>query len=239
MSLLSAAIIEDIEVMCKSVPASMAYFVFDFNDDHKQSCHDMTTSLLTQLSAQSKPYHDILFRLYSGHNRGSRTPSSRVVTECLKEMLSLPDQGPVYIILDAIDECPNTRGLPSPREEILGLVKELLESGPPNLRLCVTCRRECDISSVLDPLNPFRLSLQDEPGQKADIVKYVTDIVHWDLDFRMWRNYDKKLVIETLSERADGMSVPFFVIILLAHVFCYLGSCGCLARWTTYDTLSH
>jgi len=238
MPLLSAAIIEDIEIMCKSVPASMAYFVFDFNDDHKQSCHDMTTSLLTQLSAQSKSYRDILFRLYSGHNRGTRTPSNRVVTECLKEMLSLPDQGPVYIILDAIDECPNTRGVPSPREELLGLVKELVESHP-NLRLCVTCRRECDISSVLDPLNPFRLSLQDEPGQKADIVKYVTDIMHSDSDFRMWRDYDKKLVIGTLSERADGMSVSFPVIMLLAHVFCYLGSSGCLAWWITYDTPSH
>ena len=213
MPLLSAAIIDDVEVKCKHVSASIAYFFFDFNDDQKQSCHDMATSLLTQLSAQSEPYREILSRLRLGHDRGARMPTSRVVTECLKEMLSLPNQGPVYIILDAIDECPNTGGVPSPREEILGLVKGLVELKLPNLRLCVTCRREPDISSVFDPLYHFQLSLQDEPGQKKDIVKYVTDIVDSDPSFKMWSEDDKKLVIFTLSERADGMSVPFFVII--------------------------
>jgi len=180
----------------------------------------MTTSLLAQLFAQSKPCCDILSRLYSGHNRGARMPTSRIVTEWLKEILSLPNQGPVYIILDAIDECPNTRGVPSPREEILGLVKELVEFHLPNLRLCVTCRRERDISAVLDPLNPSRLSLQEVPGQREDIVKYVTSIVRSDPNFRTWSDRDKQLVIDTLSGRADGMSVPFFVIILIIYVLC-------------------
>jgi hypothetical protein len=96
----------------------------------------------------------------------------------LKKMLSLPDQGPIYIILDAIDECPNTQGVPSLREETLGLLRELVELHPPNLRLCVTSRPEWDISSVLDPSNHLRLSMQDEPGQKEDIIKYITDIIN-------------------------------------------------------------
>jgi hypothetical protein len=42
------------------------------------------------------------------------------MAECLKEMLSLEAQPPIYIILDALDECPVTSIVPlSPREEVL------------------------------------------------------------------------------------------------------------------------
>ncbi len=215
MSPLSSAIIDDIEAMRKTVPASMAYFVFDSRDDHKQSCHDMAVSLLTQLSDQSDNYYDKLSLLYSAQNRGARMPSSGIFTECLKDMLLLPGQSPVYIIMDAIDECPNARGVPSPREEILELVRELVGLRLPNLRLCVTCRPETDIRAVLEPCPCFRLSLHDENGQKDDIVKYVTSIVHSDTNFRNWREEDKQLVIETLSEQADGMSVPHYAAIFV------------------------
>jgi hypothetical protein len=201
--------------MRKSMPASMAYFIFDSRDDHKQNCYDMVASLLTQLSGQSDRYCDILARQYSTHNRGAWMPTFGGLTEYLKDMLSLPDSYPVYIIMDAIDECSNARGVPSPREEILELMKELVELYLPNLRLCITCRPEVDIRAVLQPLSFFQLSLHDQNGQKTDIIKYVSAIVLSDPNFRRWIEEDKQLVIDTLSQRADGMSVPRCTIIIL------------------------
>jgi hypothetical protein len=107
--------------------------------------------------------------------------------------------------MDALDECPNTFGMPSPRELVLGLVKELVELSLPNLHICVTSRPEIDIRTALEPLTPLQVSLHDETGQKKDIVEYVTSVVHSDARMGKWREQDQNLVIETLSERADGM----------------------------------
>ena len=184
--------------------ASMAYFYCDFKDNYKQSRLDIIPSLLTQLSAQSDRCRDILSRLYSAY-RGVQVPTSSVLTECLKETLLLPGQNPVYIIIDAIDECPDIPGVPSPREDTLELVKELLELRIQNLRLCVTSRPEIGIRAVLEPLLPHRVSLHDENGQKKDIADYVSAVMNSDREFERWRDEDKCLVIKTLSERAGGM----------------------------------
>jgi hypothetical protein len=120
-------------------------------------------------------------------------------------MLTLRDQQPVYLIIDALDECPDTSGMPSPREQVLDLVKELVELSSPNLRLCVTSRPEIDIRRALEYLTSLRVSLHEQSGQKQDIVDYVTSVVQSDTKMGRWRYEDKNLVIETLSERADGM----------------------------------
>jgi hypothetical protein len=191
--------------MCNAGLASMAYFYFDFKDNYKQGRLDMIPSLLTQLSAQSKRCRDILSRLHSTHNHGAQMPTGGVLTKCLKDMLSLPGQCPVYIVMDAIDECPDIPGVPSPREDTLELLKELIELRLPNLRLCVTSRPEIGIRAVLEPLPSHRVSLHDETGQKKDIVDYVSAVLGSDRNFERWREEDKQLVIKTLSEKADGM----------------------------------
>ena len=104
----------------------MAYFYFDFRDVDKQKLSNLLPSLLIQLSARSDPCCDILSRLYSTHNRGVQKPSDRAMVECLKEMLAIEAQGPTYIIMDALDECPITPTIPSPREGVLDLVDELV-----------------------------------------------------------------------------------------------------------------
>ena len=183
----------------------MAYFYFDFRDVDKQKLHDLLPSLLIQLSARSDPCCDILSQLYSAYDRGVRKPSDRAMVECLKEMLSLETQAPIYIILDALDECPITSSIPSPREEVLELVDELVGLQLPNVHICVTSRPEHDIQAVLKDLALHSVSLHDESGQQQDIVDYVTSFVRSDRKVRRWRDEDKDLVIKTLSEKADGM----------------------------------
>ena len=185
--------------------ASMAYFYFDFRDVDKQTLHNLLPSLLIQLSARSDPCCDILSQLYSTHDRGAQKPNDRAMIECLKEMLTLDAQRPTYIILDALDECPNSSTIPSPREEVLEFVDELVGFHHSNLHICVTSRPESDIQAFLGPLTSRVVSLHDESGQQHDIADYVSFFVHSDRRMGRWRDEDKDLVIKTLSEKADGM----------------------------------
>ena len=195
--------------MCNDGKASMAYFYFDFRDVDKQRLQDLLPSLLIQLSAQSDLCRDILSRLYSLHDRGVKKPNDRAMVECLEEMLTLGAQEPVYIIMDGLDECPMTSTVPSPREEVLELVVELVDLHLPNVHLCVTSRPERDIRAALERLTRsstlHAVSLHDERGQQQDIANYVGSFVRSDEKMRGWREEDKVLVIKTLSERADGM----------------------------------
>jgi hypothetical protein len=122
-------------------------------------------------------------------------------------MFTHPDQGPVYLILDALDECPKTSGLPSKRQQVLDLIRDLVDLRLPNLHICVTSRPEVDIKDVLENLASHLVSLHDESGQQRDIAEYVQSVVHSNSvrEIRRWRDADKDLVIRTLSERADGM----------------------------------
>ena len=193
--------------MCDARQASMAYFYFDFRDIDKQHWRDLITSLLIQLSSYSAPRCDILSRLHSNHDNGTQQPSDDTLASCLKEMLTLPDQRPIYLIIDALDECSNTSGIPSDRDRVLQLVKELIDLHQSNLHICITSRVEVDIRGVLEPLTSRRVSLHDQSGQKKDIEDYVRSAVYSDSksNMRRWRREDMELVIKTLSERADGM----------------------------------
>ena len=185
----------------------MAYFYFDFRDVNKQSRRSLLPSLLVQLSTCSDAFCDMLSRLYVTHDDGTRQPSDSDLTECLKEMLTLPNQGPIYLIIDALDECPDTSDVPSPRERVLDLVKELVSLQLPGLHICITSRPEVDITDALGLLASQTVALQDELGQKNDIEDYVKSVIYSGSSkfMKRWRKEDKEDVIKTLAERADGM----------------------------------
>ena len=189
--------------------ASMAYYYFDFRDTDKQNCRNLILSLLSQLSARSDLCCDILHRVYVTNNNGAYKPTDDVLIQCLKEMLTLSNDRPIYLIMDALDECPNSFGMPSPREVVLDFVKELVDLSLPHLRICLTSRPEIDIRTIIEPLTTRRVSLHDETGQQKDIVEYVSSVVRSDVRMGKWREEDQKLVIGTLSEKADGMCVSY------------------------------
>ena len=183
----------------------MAYFFFDFKDKGKRDSRALLSSLLIQLSIQSDQLCDVLLGLYSSHKDGSEQPSNDSLAGCLKNMLMLAGQVPIYLVIDALDECPNDTGIPTPRRMVLDLVEELVELGRPNLRLCITSRPEFDIRTTLEPLASQQLSLHDESGQQQDINDYVTFVVRSHVRMKKWRDDDKRMVIEKLTEKADGM----------------------------------
>ena len=197
--------IQNIEGLHAAGLATMAYYYFDFRDVKKQDLYGLLSSLILQLSTDSDSCYDILSRLYLDNARGIRKPTISALKKCLTDMLSLPGQAPTYIIVDALDECPNSSGTPSAREEVLNLINELVDLKLPNVHLCVASRPEMDIRMALEPLTSLKISLHDQVGQKEDIIEYIKSVVRSDRSMRRWKEEDKQLVIDTLSDGADGM----------------------------------
>ena len=185
--------------------ATMAYYYFDFRDVKKQDRYGLISSLVSQLSIELDSCYEVLSRLYIDHASGTRRVTTSTLTTCMKDMLSLSGQGPIYIVVDGLDECPDVSGTPSAREEVLELIKELVGLKSSNLHLCVASRPEIGIRKALEPLDPLQISLDDESGQKEDIIEYIKSVVYSDEKIGSWRDDDKELVVEVLSDRWDGM----------------------------------
>lgn len=183
----------------------MTYSYCDFRDPQKQQVTGLLGSLLAQLSAQSDGFHNVLSTLYSECGAGLRQPSDDELRDCLVNMLNLERQSPIYIIIDGLDECPNDIGLVSSRERVLEQLEELLALKLSNIRICVTSRPEADIQDSLTPLASYTVSLHDEEGQKKDIADYVKYVVYSDRRMRKWKEEHKEMVVETLSQKANGM----------------------------------
>jgi hypothetical protein len=191
--------------MQKAGLASLAFFYCDFREDKKKDLRGLLSSLLVQLCRQSDSYCDILFKFYSEHDEGSQHPSDEELARCLKDLLRLPGHAPVYVIVDALDECPNASAVRSPRAKVLNLVEELTKSQFPNLRICITSRPEIDIKFALDPLTFHSVSLHDEGGQNRDIEDYIKSVIYTHPENRRWKAEHKQLVIVVLTEKANGM----------------------------------
>ena len=191
--------------MRKIGQASLAIFYCDFRDEAKKNLRGLLSSLLVQFCRSSNPYSEILSTFYSEHDNGSRQPSDNALIGCLKRILKHSGQAPVYVIIDALDECPNTFGMPTPREKVLKFVKELVDLKLSNFRICITSRPEADITNSLNSLPFNQISLHGESGQVQDIVNYIKYVVHTDLKMIGWRTADKELVIKVLTNKVDGM----------------------------------
>lgn len=203
---ISSAIIEDIKSTQDTRPALIAYYYFDAKDPFKRDVRGLLASLLSQLAGGDSRCWDILDGLYTLCRNGSEQPSDAALAGRLISMLNLLRQSPTFLIIDALDECQNTAGSPSAREEVLNLLKDLVQSSHSNLFICVTCRPEQDIQTVFNPFtSAFQVILHEEGGQRDDIKKFVRSFVHEDKNMRTWGEEDREFVTTTIPERAGGM----------------------------------
>ena len=153
----SSTIIKNIDAMRKCGLVSLAFFYHDFREDKKRDLHRLLSSVLFQCCDQSNSYYDVLSKFYSTHCFGAQKPSDDVLVHCLEDILRLPGKAPIFLIVDALDECPNTSPMPSHCEKVLVLLEKLIDLELLNLCICLTSRPEVDIKvvTILDPIPNF------------------------------------------------------------------------------------
>jgi len=204
---MSSAIVEDIKKSRDAKSDLIAYYYFDCMDAAKRNVRGMLASLVMQLGDNSDRCRSALSQLSINCGNGSEIPSEAALTRCLKRMFELERRRPIYIVIDAVDYCPNFRGTRSARKEVLMLVEDLIRSRHPKLYICITSSPEQDIKATLNLLTPTarRVALHDEPGQKEDIKIYIRSFFKKNKEMQTWTREDQEFVINTLAERANGM----------------------------------
>jgi hypothetical protein len=198
-ALTSSAIVEDIENMRKTGCASLAMYYYDFREDQKKNLRGLLSSVLFQLCDQSDSYYNILSTFHSAHRDGAQRPGDDKLVGCLRDLLKIPGPLPVYLIIDGLDECPSNSSLSSPREQVISLLEDLVESRFTNLRICVTSRPEADIKTILDPLAFHSVSLHDEHGQTEDIKMYIESAINTNNNMRDWSSEHKRIGVRSTS----------------------------------------
>jgi hypothetical protein len=175
----------------------VVFFYFDFNNKDTLPTA-VLRSLIEQLSLQCASIPYALQSLFSRNEQGGghRDPSQEDLISTLKAILRSFQA--VYIVFDALDECPE-------RSRFLTVLTDIHsweEFGM--LHLLVTSRKERDIEDVLAGLISHEMRM-DEGLVDGDIEVHVTRTLEDDVKFSMWSPEEKEMVKTALMKDAGGM----------------------------------
>ncbi len=190
----SSTVIEDVNGHLQPGEA-VAYFYFDFRDGAKQSLTQAIRSLLVQFCAKSTEALRVLEDIYGDHNQGQQSPHSR---EMVKALSRVVDTFPrAYIILDALDECPE-------RNDLLNFLEDKAKWKPEQLKVLVTSRPLSDIKEALDIVGAQRVALES-PLVDDDIKTHVHFRILREKALNKWPPGVKEEIEKCLTEGAAGM----------------------------------
>ncbi|OJK01296.1 hypothetical protein ASPACDRAFT_26596 [Aspergillus aculeatus ATCC 16872] len=163
-SVLCSTIIADTDLHCqRNEPCVLAYWYFKFSDNETQSMESMVRSFIRQLCP--RPIPNPIRRIWEDHRR-NREPDLDVLLTILREIMDLLP-GDVFIIFDALDECPTeTR-----EKSLLAFMDGLIRDFPTKVHLLATSRPEPDIHNALTQHTLFGL----EDALSGDVEKFVQE----------------------------------------------------------------
>lgn len=155
----------------------------------------MLMALLLQLCGQVLGMESELTRLKDSYNHG--TPPVTTFMEYLRQAVTCRRH--VYLLLDALDECP----MGDTRDHVLSTIQTMRQWSLPGLHLLVTSRDVVDIRQALDVEPQNMVSLRNE-NVSQDILHFVSHQV--DYDPQLWRWGDHRDIIKQhLAQRANGV----------------------------------
>lgn len=173
----------------------MAYFYFSFRDDKKQKAINLLSSTLMQLVLKLPTIPESILSFHQNHQYG-RPPRAGLYT-AIKSLLTKP----TFIIIDALDECPE---IGNERKYLCEILAELHKWNVSYLHILVTSRKEQDINAALSPIvTSTPISITEEVA--ADIQRYVSSQVANDPDLNVYGAELKMKIERNLVEKANGM----------------------------------
>jgi ankyrin repeat domain-containing protein 50 len=195
---ISSTIVEHMKEYCKKPDFALAYFYFDFNDTEKQEVSNFVSSLIAQLCSKVVDLPEQLKELHKRCNNGQEKAAMHELKAALSGMVK--DFEDVFIIVDALDECPKN----GEREELLGLITEMKSWSPSNLHLLATSRQEPDIKEALTSLTNSAITIQGSEVE-SDIKLHIVRELATDPKLKNWSSDIKFEIESTLVAGANGM----------------------------------
>ena len=195
-TVLCSTAIEDVRTHCENAAnAGHAVFYFSFSDNQKQSQENFLRSLVVQLGGR-EPGLSMLRQAYEKSERSS--PGVGDLKKILLSSIASYDE--VYLLIDALDECPEDGDV---RQNMLEYLAEL-SWGAPNIRILATSREVSDVRASMKLLGAKPMSIAAR-AVDADIRRYVSAQLLRDRKLSRLDPDTRTLIEETLSQRADGM----------------------------------
>lgn len=202
-SILSSSVIKHLQDRHASKPSTaLAYYYFSFSDIKKQNVDGMLASLIKQVCSR-RPNKQLLDRLGEYMVKEQR-PDTKTFGEML--ILSLSEYSDVYVVIDALDECPvlNER-----RERLLESLDYILANAPGSLHVFLTSRKEPDIDAQMSVhlSQPFKVEIDLLAHQEIlnrDICHYIDSRLATK-KLKSWPENMKMKARESLLDKADCM----------------------------------
>ena len=184
---------------------ALAFFYFSFTDAKTQDIVEMLCSLIKQICCRRPDTPHSVESLTEYKEKGHR-PYRKTLEKTLLD--TIQGFSRVYIVLDALDECPSENG---EREKLLDGLSRILNEGSQNLHLLCTSRRIADIDTALEPVASSHSNIKiDLSAQKEavdrDIGLYIDNCFDTQ-PFKSWPGVMQAEAKAALVEKADGMSV--------------------------------
>jgi hypothetical protein len=203
LTLSSSTIIEHIKGYCDPEPTfAVAYFYFDFNDTEKQSPTSCVSSWIAQLCSQVEKLPQKLKDSYKTY--GHQEASLHHLKEILAQFAVTEELHDIFIVADALDECPRNRE-GNLRAELLELITEINSWSPSNIHLLITSRPEQDIKEILTSLPTTRMISLHGSQVASDIKLHISSQLSTDPKLRTWPREEKAHIEKVLTMGANGM----------------------------------
>lgn len=192
-TILTSIIIEHLQGgFSKDQKVGIAYIYCDFKRQSEQKAEQLLLSLLKQLAKQD-PLPEIVKSLYDRHKRQGTRPTLTEISRALRSVCA--HYSPVYIVVDAIDECEDeTRRL---------LISETLAlQAQCKANILVTSRPIPDIITEFQGYESLEIRASDQ-----DIVNYLKNRMAQQAslttrDPKLWNE-----IITRIVHAADGLYV--------------------------------
>ncbi|KZV67568.1 ankyrin [Peniophora sp. CONT] len=187
-----------IDALMQTPSNIVAYYYFDFRDVAKQDAYGLVRSLVTQLSGAS-PESLRLHRTFFASCDQNGWPNLVLLTAHLRRLLAALS-APIYIVIDAADEC----SLDARRMDVLPCLRSLRYLGA-NVHVLLASRPEVDIRRSFTDMSIQEMDLQDVEPHARDMGSYIAHVLTSDLDFCDWPRHLVELTRGTLERKANGM----------------------------------
>jgi hypothetical protein len=204
-SVRSSSIIKHLKDRNDSSPeTATAFFYFSFTDAKTQNVTEMLCSLIKQICCRRPNTPPSVESLTQYQEMGHR-PDRKTLEDTLVD--TLHGFSKVYIVLDALDECPSGN---VERDNLLESLSRIHDKGLQNLHLLCTSRNEADIEAVLQPMASSHSNINiDLSAHKSavdhDIGLHIDNTFSTKEPFKSWPDFIQVEAKAALIKKADGM----------------------------------
>jgi hypothetical protein len=206
---------------------AICFAYYDYRKSDSQTPKQIALALLKQLCRDSAIVTPDLLNF----KRAARRPSLADIRQFLVKLPADMKLKQVYIVIDALDECPERD-----RPNIIGLLIEVMKRLP-CAKVFVTSRRENDIKRAFAESSMPAIQIKAE-NVAADIrsfarseVKKLRQGYHGKKLFLGSDDLEAK-VITALTEKAEGMQVTILTWVKWTQLTVQIGSYGSTYNWT-------